>query len=47
MEEVDKIKTSGRLNTDNLKAYLQFVLEKLAGDIPGAQSGHIASFDYM
>ena len=34
MEEVDKIKTSGRLNTDNLKAYLQFVLENWPETFP-------------
>ena len=34
MEEVDKIKSSGRLNTDNLKAYLQFVLENWPATFP-------------
>ena len=33
-EEVDKIKTSGRLNTDNLKAYLQFVLDNWPETFP-------------
>ena len=33
-EEVDKIKTSGRLNTDNLKQYLEFVLENWPEEFP-------------
>ena len=34
VEEVDKIKSSGRLKTDNLKNYLQFVLDNWPEEFP-------------
>ena len=34
IEEVDKIKKSARLNTDNLKRYLEFVLENWPEEFP-------------
>ena len=34
IEEVDKIKNSARLNTDNLKRYLEFVLENWPEEFP-------------
>jgi hypothetical protein len=34
VEEVDKIKSSSRLNTDNLKRYLEFVLENWPEEFP-------------
>ena len=34
IEEVEKIKTSARLNTDNLKRYLEFVLENWPEEFP-------------
>ncbi len=33
-EEVDKIKTSGRLNTDSLREYLQFILDNWPEEFP-------------
>jgi len=33
-KEVDKIKTSAGLNTDNLKRYLEFVLENWPEEFP-------------
>ena len=34
IEEVDKIKKSARLNPDNLKRYLEFVLENWPEEFP-------------
>ncbi len=34
MKEVDKIKTSNRLNTDRLRDYLQFVLDNWPAEFP-------------